>query len=205
MDVKSNKTIKKIEDRIKNGIRTIFVEGPADKILYRRIFPNSQFIYSNGVESIINRMKICNSRFGKTPLVVAIIDRDFKSDEDIASLAKENIFTLKVRELESIFLNPDVIRGMFGNEFFEKFSQNICMEASSKYSKEVTDYDDALNVLKKLISSKYSIRLLIKELGKHNRGNAHNIEFLCSVIDKTNSWGLVTDMIPKIDRLRYIY
>lgn len=94
---------------------------------------------------------------------------------------------------------------MFGNEFFEKFSQNICMEASSKYSKEVTDYDDALNVLKKLISSKYSIRLLIKELGKHNRGNAHNIEFLCSVIDKTNSWGLVTDMIPKIDRLRYIY
>lgn len=197
----SGKRLRKINKSVKNGIRTIFVEGPADRCIYKRFYPESNFIFARGCEDIIRAMKLWNSTFGKTPLVVAIIDRDFRTEEEMEQLFMENIFTLRIREIESIFLREDVIKGLFGDEIFESFAQKIKLNAIDRTPEEITNYDEALNVLKKKVSSKYAIRLLMQEVGRRNKGNEKNIEYLCCEMDRTSSWNLVEDIIPRIERI----
>jgi len=204
MNTIPKKIEKKIEEKIKQGIRIIIVEGAADKYVYQRFYPSAEFIYGNGASDIIKLIKECNKKFGKTPLITAIIDKDLRTEKDIALLTHENIYTLGVREIESIFLRPAIISKMFGTKTFSNFSQNIIEEANKKFPETINDYNEALHALKEKVSSKYNIRLLMKtvktqyRLKMQNKGNDKNIEFLCQRMDETDSWNLLEGIIPKL-------
>ena len=93
-------------------------------------------------------------------------------------------------------LNDDVL---FGEDFFQSFSAIVQSNAASREKGDVVDYNQALDILKKKVSSKYSIRLLMQALGKRNKGNDSNIEYLCQIMDETKSWHLVKDFVPQLN------
>ena len=199
MEINSKKVLKKVNKNLSNGIRTIFVEGLADEHIYKRFFPDASFIHGNSCDDIIKKMRELHDTIGKNPLILAIIDKDLKSDKEIEALKKENIFTLGIREIESIFLDKEVLIKLFGVNFFLDFSVNVQQNAQERTQEKIKNYDEAINVLKKIVSSKYSIRLLLKQLGIPNKGNPGNIEFLCSEMDRKNLWHLVENSIPKLN------
>ena len=51
-------------------------------------------------------------------------------------------------------LNDDVL---FGEDFFQSFSAIVQSNAASREKGDVVDYNQALDILKKKVSSKYSI------------------------------------------------
>ena len=122
-----------------------------------------------------------------------------KTDEEIEALSRENIFVLNEGEIESIFLRQDVIETLFGEEIFQRFAAEVCSNASAKTDMQITDYAQALKTLKEVVSSKFNIRILLKEAGIKNRGNAQNIDLLCSMMDKEGAWDLVKDIFPDLD------
>lgn len=199
----TDKQLKKIDLNIKKGKRTIMVEGPADKCVYKRFYPDSSFIFGNGCNEIIEKMRDWNSKYGKNPLFVAIIDSDNKPEKTLRLLSKENIFSLKLREIESIFLQENVIRKTFGDEFFEKFSQSVQLDAAKRVTTEVSDYNEAINILKKLVTSKYCIRTLVRTLEIRSGSNSSNIGFLCNKMDQANSWTLIEEFIPTLESTEY--
>lgn len=198
----SDRSIRKIKSNIEQGIRTIIVEGASDKCVYQRFYPDANFVYGESAHAIIEKMRQFNGEFEKTPLVVAIIDKDMMTDEEIESLLTENIYTLNIREIESIFLREDVIKSLFGDRLFQKFSSKVKSVASTETLHDVNNFEEALQMLKKRVSSKYNIRLLLKEIDVRNMGNNSNIEYLCQMMDRKNVWGLVSDLIPKLERIR---
>ena len=198
----TDKQIEKIQRRSNNGIRTIFVEGIADQHIYKRIYSKCRFIAkNNGFSGVIKKVKEYNNHFGKNPLVVGIIDKDRKTESELNALLEENIFAIEIQEIEFIFLRPDVITNLFGERFFQEFQKGIIKNAQDRIitQEKTLRYDEACNVLKKQTSSKYIIRQLIKGIGRRNRGNDNNIEFLCKKMDEKNAWGLVKDIFPSID------
>lgn len=62
--------------------------------------------------------------FNRIPNTVAkaygIIDRDFRSEEQLEKLKQQNVFSYDVAEIENLFLLPDVIAG------FAKYKQEQC-------------------------------------------------------------------------------
>ena len=62
--------------------------------------------------------------FNKIPNTIAkaygIIDRDFRSEDQLEKLQKQNVFSYDVAEIENLFLLPDVIAG------FAKYKQEQC-------------------------------------------------------------------------------
>lgn len=62
--------------------------------------------------------------FNKIPNTVAkaygIIDRDFRSEDQLEKLQQQNVFSYDVAEIENLFLLPDIIVG------FAKYKQEQC-------------------------------------------------------------------------------
>lgn len=92
----------------------LFVEGTEDKSidikLYSRLFPDYNIIPLEGCESVVQATKAYNNLpmlHYKT--IKGIIDRDRRSDDEIAILAKDSIFVPIVAEIENLFLMPAVI------------------------------------------------------------------------------------------------
>ena len=91
----------------------LFVEGEKnsyDTKLYVKLYPDYYVIPCGSCEQVILRTKA----FGKSPLlhhckVYGIIDRDFRTEYEINKYKKENIFTLKVAEVENLFLVEELI------------------------------------------------------------------------------------------------
>ena len=145
---------------------------------------------------------LCYSKFKvRNILVVGIIDRDDKTDKKEETLAKDNIFMLKEREIESIFLRQDVIEKLFGDTVFMQFSQEICKDATNRSNNTVANYQEALSILKKKLSSEYNIRMLLKTAKIKNKGNKENIEFLSSMMEEKGVWKIIEDVIPKLPNI----
>lgn len=194
----SEKTMQKLKNKVQNGTKMIFVEGPADVNVYKRIYPDAKIKSWGSCDEIIELITNFNKTMGKTPLIAGIIDKDLKTHEEIKALAEENIFVLGEREIESVFLREDVIQILFGEQFFQKFASEICNNASNRIGTEITNYDQALSVLKKAVSSKFNIRLLLKTAGKKNKGNSNNIDLLCTMMDEKDAWDSVKCIFPDI-------
>lgn len=92
----------------------LLVEGTEDKSidikLYSRLFPKYNIIPLEGCESVIQATKAYN----RLPMlhyktIKGIIDRDRRSEDEIASLAEYKVFVPLVAEIENLFLLPQVI------------------------------------------------------------------------------------------------
>ena len=91
----------------------IFVEGEKnsyDYQLYTQLYPDYYIIPCGSCSQVINRTKAFKSSKALHDCnVYGLIDRDYRSEKEITSLAKDNIFTLKVAEVENLFLVEDLI------------------------------------------------------------------------------------------------
>ena len=90
----------------------LFVEGEqggGDYALYSRIYPGWTIIARETAAHVISATRSLPAVHpGLT--YAGIVDRDFRSDEEIASLATLGVHVLNVHELENLFLEEGVLR-----------------------------------------------------------------------------------------------
>ena len=92
----------------------IFVEGEKggkDHAIYQSIYRNYNIVPRGGCQSVIELVRLLrlNSCFYHID-VYGIIDRDYRTDEEINTLSSEYIFCIDVAEIENILLNEDILR-----------------------------------------------------------------------------------------------
>lgn len=113
----------------------IFVEGTKDSLdymIYQEIYKDMNYhvIPCGGCSQVINNVKAKNgySKFSHTK-AYGIIDRDFRTDEELKTLEKDGIFSLGVAEVENLFIVPELLI------FMEK--QLGCMEGTHLHAIEL--------------------------------------------------------------------
>ena len=96
--------------------KVLFVEGEKssyDYQLYIQLYPNYHIIPCGSCSQVITRTKAFrSSRILHDCTVYGLIDRDYRSEHEILSLAKDNIFVLSVAEVENLFLVEELVRFM---------------------------------------------------------------------------------------------
>lgn len=98
-----------------NRQKVLLVEGTPDKSidrkLYTKLFPEYNIIPVESCNSVISYTKAYQKLKDINYVdIKGIIDRDRRSNEDIASYSKSNIFVPDVAEIENLFLIPEVIQ-----------------------------------------------------------------------------------------------
>lgn len=121
-------------DILGNRKPVLFVEGTDDSYdtkLYSEIYKEYYVISCGSCSSVISQTKAMNSNPQLHHLkCYGIIDRDHRSDYEINAYKKDNIYTLKVAEVENLFLVEellDVINDILG------FSENINVKRLEDY------------------------------------------------------------------------
>lgn len=97
-----------------NRQKVLLIEGKdtssLDKKLYSRLFPDYNVISVDSCSKVIECTKAYNALSDLNYVVVkGIIDRDRRSDDEIKTLNKENVFCPEVAEIENLFLLPEII------------------------------------------------------------------------------------------------
>lgn len=96
-----------------NRKNVLFVEGKEggyDYQLYSRVFRKSLVIPCGSCRNVIERVKA----YGQSPYlhhlkVAGLIDRDYRTQHEIDGLMKENVYCLKVAEMENLFLTQELL------------------------------------------------------------------------------------------------
>lgn len=94
----------------------LFVEGMQNSLdvsLYSLLLPNYFIVPCGSCQTVIKNTKV----FSKSPMLVwckvrGIVDRDYRSEEEIEALAKQNVFTCDVAEIENLFLVEPLLRAV---------------------------------------------------------------------------------------------
>ena len=97
----------------------LFVEGTKDSLdtrLYSLLFPDVNIIPCGSCTTVVERTKA----FSKcTALswckVKGLVDRDYRSEHEIAENSKDGIYTLNVAEVENLFIVESLLRKMIGH------------------------------------------------------------------------------------------
>lgn len=145
----------------------LFVEGENNSLdtkLYSLIYPNYLIIPCGSCEQVILRTKAFNSTTSIHKYkVYGLIDRDFRTENEIEKLKQDNIYVLNVAEVENLFLVEELIKNLtnsFGTDFDSVFSKvknyviidrlknriqsqvNKCVVAEIKYKLSTTDINE---------------------------------------------------------------
>lgn len=165
--------------------KILFIEGKKDSydyLLYQEIFRDRGYhvIPCGGCQDVVKAVKSKRAYEKLNKIIVCgIIDRDFRTEAEIAQLKKDNIFCLDVAEVENLFVVPELLRLMaeqlgcdeatvvdaekFIQELFEK---NINNQINTAFIKEVNHQltlknfsDEKLtpNEIKKHLDTDFSI------------------------------------------------
>lgn len=130
-----------------NRKEVLFVEGTEgsyDKRIYSALFPNCYVVPSGGCEQVINNVKAYNRTPGLHAIKAwGIIDRDFKTEEQLNALKEKGIFHLKVAEIENLFLTKEAVQALsqrFGADAGKTFSgiKSYVIERFSKQTSKQT-------------------------------------------------------------------
>lgn len=91
----------------------LFVEGTQnsyDTKLYSEIYKSYYIVPCGSCTAVISRTKAMNNSSQLHNFkCYGIIDRDYRTEYEINSYKKDNIFTLKVAEVENLFLVEEVL------------------------------------------------------------------------------------------------
>ncbi|MDZ7969839.1 MAG: AAA family ATPase [Nostoc sp. DedSLP03] len=98
----------------------IFVEGEKggkDHAIYQSIYRNYNVVPRNGCQSVIESVRALrlNSSFHHVS-VFGLIDRDYRTDDEIQSLSTDGVFCIDVAEIENILLNEETLRLIATNQ-----------------------------------------------------------------------------------------
>lgn len=97
-----------------NRRTVVFVEGEKggkDHSIYQSIYRDHTVVPRNGCQRVIESVRALrlNSSFHHVK-VVGLIDRDYRTEDEIKGLADYNIHCIDVAEIENILLNEDTLR-----------------------------------------------------------------------------------------------
>ncbi len=91
----------------------LYCEGTETSLesdLYPMLFPDYKVIPSGGHEEVIHLTKMYNGQFkDSTHYAIGVIDWDYKTDEELASLKESGIYSLKVVEIENVLLDLTIL------------------------------------------------------------------------------------------------
>ena len=98
----------------------IFVEGEKggkDHSIYQSIYRNYNVVPRSGCQSVIESVRALrlNSSFHHVK-VFGLIDRDYRTDDEIQSLSIDGVFCIDVAEIENILLNEETLRLIATNQ-----------------------------------------------------------------------------------------
>lgn len=103
-------------DLLGNRRNVLFVEGTEasiDRQLYEALFPEFYIVPCGGCSQVIAYTKAYSSLPNTVGAkAYGIIDRDFRSDASLESLERKGVFSLKVAEVENLFITEEVLRVM---------------------------------------------------------------------------------------------
>ncbi len=101
-------------DIMGNRKPVLFVEGTSDSYdtkLYREIYSNYYIVPCGSCSTVIAQTKAMRANPQLHHLsCFGIIDRDFRSDYEIEKYKENNIFTLRVAEVENLFLVEELLK-----------------------------------------------------------------------------------------------
>ncbi len=97
--------------------------GSLDKQIFEIIFPTYTIIPLSSCKDVISYTRAFNKIKNIYAKAIGIIDRDFRTDEQIQKLKSEQIFTYEVSEIENLFMAQDFLEG-FAEYKHETFDFN---------------------------------------------------------------------------------
>lgn len=86
-------------------------QGSLDRQIIELLFLNFTITPLASCKDVINYTKAYNKISNKYAVAYGIIDRDFRTKEQLDKLAAENIYSYDVAEIENLFLIEDFIKG----------------------------------------------------------------------------------------------
>lgn len=96
--------------------KILLVEGEKNSLdtkLYQAYYSDYKVIGCGGCQQVVNRVRAFNTHtLNMYYDVKGIVDRDYRTDAEIAELQKDNIFVCQVAEVENLFIVPEVISYM---------------------------------------------------------------------------------------------
>ena len=114
-------------DILGNRKTVLFVEGTGDSYdtkLYSHIYKNYYIVPCGSCTSVISRTKAMKSNEQLHDFkCYGIIDRDFRSDYEIEAYKSDDIYTLKVAEVENLFLVEELLQTVNSIMGFEDHSR----------------------------------------------------------------------------------
>jgi len=98
----------------------IFVEGEKggkDHVIYQSIYRNYNVVPRGGCDSVIqsvSTLKLISSFHHVN--VFGLIDRDYRTDDEMQKLSSDSVFCIDVAEIENILLNEETLRLIAANQ-----------------------------------------------------------------------------------------
>ncbi|EEB36610.1 hypothetical protein ANHYDRO_00552 [Anaerococcus hydrogenalis DSM 7454] len=147
----------------------LFVEGEEssfDNQLYSILYPDYFIIPCGSCMQVIMRTKSFNSTQKiHNYSVYGLIDRDFRTEDEINKLEKDNIYTLKVAEVENLFIIEELISFLsdyLGNNFNEIFSNIKNYVINERFDNQIRGQ------IKKNVVSQIKHKLSLAEISEIN-------------------------------------
>lgn len=147
----------------------LFVEGEEssfDTQLYSILYPDFFIIPCGGCMQVIMRTKSFKSTQNiHNYNVYGIIDRDFRTEDEINRLEKDNIYTLKVSEVENLFIIEELIN--FLADYLAKNFNDVNNNIKNYIIKERFD-NQIISQVKKNVVSQIKHDLSMAEISEIN-------------------------------------
>ena len=118
--------------------KILFCEGKKSSLdiqIYEILFPNYTIIPLEGCSNVINYTKAFN-KISENSTAIGIVDRDFRTDEQINKFSDENIYVYSVAEIENLFLLEDFIQIFLQNKKERIDIENLKEKVIDKLEKD---------------------------------------------------------------------
>lgn len=103
--------------------KILFCEGKRNSLdskIFELLFENYTITPVETCKDVMNFTRAFNRIPNTVAKAYGIIDRDFRSEDQLKKLQQQNVFSYDVAEIENLFLLPDIIVG------FAKYKQEQC-------------------------------------------------------------------------------
>lgn len=128
--------------------KLLFCEGnkdSLDKKVFEIIYPDYSIIPVESCSNVISYTKAFNKVNDKYAEAIGIIDRDFRTKEEIQALKNNKVFTYDVAEVENIFLNEKFLQGFATYKHeksidINKIKEDIIHELDERKEEQASKY-----------------------------------------------------------------
>lgn len=163
----------------------LFVEGEKnsyDTKLYTVLYPSYQVVACGSCTQVIARTKAFKNNASLHHCdVFGIIDRDFRSEHEIAEYKEDNIYTIDVAEVENLFITEELIK--FTASYLGLDSAKIFSEVR-KYVVEQRFANQINGQICKSVVSEIKYRLMVAAVSQKNEAEAKaSLEASLNAID----------------------